>query len=222
MRRCVIQTVHIAHLRHGEPRQQTLEEAAGAKLAQPAALHRRLACQLAPLTRVQQCSAHQLAFRCARRTNQQQVLTTDGSQQQQPNLRPPESENECHVGGATQACLRLALDEPFFDDAQRRDYLLPQSFDAAVTVARSWRGAGLRLRAYASAAVLFGSAKPPGRANSRVRATRALASVKAANRWAESAFTASISSSMRCSCESRPPEHHVSARSRSKRGVAGA
>ena len=84
------------------------------------------------------------------------MLAADGRQQQQPNLRPPESESVGHLCSAAQACLRLALDEPFFDDAQRRDYLLPQSFDAAVTVVRSLRGAGLRLgEARSSAAVLL-------------------------------------------------------------------
>ena len=51
---------------------------------------------------------------------------------------------ECAV--PLKAHLRLTLDEAVFDDAHCRDDLLPERFDAAVTVARSLRGTGLRLR----------------------------------------------------------------------------
>ena len=83
------------------------------------------------------------------------MLAADGRQQQQPNLHHLESENECDVRATTGTHLSLALDEPVFDDAQCRDDLLPESFDAADTVARSLRGAGLWLRAPVSASLLL-------------------------------------------------------------------
>lgn len=44
------------------------------------------------------------------------------------------------------AHLRLALDKAVFDNANRRNYLLPERGNAAVAFARINRGAGLRLR----------------------------------------------------------------------------
>ena len=51
--------------------------------------------------------------------------------------------------------LSLALDETVFDDAQCRDNLLPKSFDAGVTVARSLRGTSVWLRERVSASLLL-------------------------------------------------------------------
>ena len=195
----------VAHLRYGEPCQQPLEKAASAQLAQPASLvTAESACQLCcrpkccvaertsslfavpggPIS--SKCSPQMAASSssrtCARQS--QKSWVTCAVPLKHASVSRSTSPSSTTRSAATICSLRASTP-------------LSPSPAACEVLACGWARGACQLLCF------FGSAKPRGRASSRAQAPRTFASVNAANCLAESAFTASISSSMRCSCESR-------------------
>ena len=211
----------VAHLRHGEPRQQTLEEAASAQLAQPASLVLLVSCVAGPnaaLRRVparfSQCPAGQLAANARRRWPPAAAaepaparVRKRGSLVQCRSSMPPSRARRALL--RRRAAPRLSAPSKL----RRRCHRRPQ-------LARCWLAAGRGARVSCCA-----SSAPRSRVAKRVAAPKPHApSPQSRRRTAWRKAPSLPRFRRRCVAPASravraPP---VSARSRSKRSVAGA